>query len=179
MPANTVELAAATCLGIDVYMTLLQIDRAIAICLDYLRGLGIDWLLHPTEEQVRSEYQRIWSQLGSREIEEIIDFPLMSDPTSIATLEVLTKVLPAAQFTDWNLVALVVCRAISLSIEHGNNDSSCLNYVWLSLTVGHRFGDYRNALRFGQLGYELVEKRGLKRFQAATYVTFANASCHG
>ena len=172
--ANAVELAAATCLGIDVYLTLLQIDRAIAICLDYLRGLGIDWPLQPTEEQVRSEYERIWSRLGSREIEEVMDFPLMSDPTSIATLDVLTKVLSAAVFTDTNLFALVVCGAVRLSIEHGNNDGSCVHYAWLSFVAGRRFGDYKNALRFGQLGYDLVEKRGLKRFQAATYAAFAN-----
>ena len=42
-----------------------QIDRAVGICLEYLRHLGIDWPLHPTEEEVRSEYMRIWSQLGS------------------------------------------------------------------------------------------------------------------
>ena len=42
-----------------------------------------------------------------------------------------------------------------------------------SAIAGHRFGDYRNAFRFAQLGYDLVEKRGLKRFQAATYATFA------
>jgi predicted ATPase len=77
-------------------------------------------------------------------------------------------------FTDTNLFALVVCGAVSLSIEHGNNDGSCVHYVWLSFVAGHRFGDYKNALRFGQLGYDLVEKRGLKRFQAATYATFAN-----
>ena len=52
--ADTVELAMATCLGIDVYMTLGQMDRAIAIGLDYLRHVAIDWPLHPTEEQVRS-----------------------------------------------------------------------------------------------------------------------------
>ena len=31
----------------------------------------------------------------------VIDFPLMSDPTSIATLDVLTKVSPPALFTDY------------------------------------------------------------------------------
>jgi hypothetical protein len=90
--SNTVEgkkirirkLAMATCLGIDVYMAIPQMNRAIAIGLDYLHHLGIDWPLQPTEEQVRSEYERIWSRLGSREIEEVMDFPLMSDPTSIA-----------------------------------------------------------------------------------------------
>ena len=76
-------------------------------------------------------------------------------------------------FTDTNLSALVICRAVSLSIERGNNDSSCLIYVYFSAIAGHRLGDYRNAFRFAQLGYDLVEKRGLKRFQAATYHTFA------
>src|SRR5271163_4096109 len=172
--SSTVELAMATCLGIDVYMAISQTNRAIAIGLDYLRHVGIDWPLHPTEKQVRSEYERTWSKLGNSAIEEVIDFPLMSDPTSIATLDVLTKVLSSAVFTDTNLFALVVCGAVSLSIEHGNNDGSCVHYVWLSFVAGHRFGDYKNALRFGQLGYDLVEKRGLKRFQAATYAAFAN-----
>ena len=144
--ADTVELAMATCLGIDVYMTLGQIDRAVAIGLDYLRHLAIDWPLHPTEEQVRSEYQRIWSQLGGREIEDVIDFPLMSDPASIATLDVLTKVLPAALLTDVNLFALVVCRAVSLSIEHGNNDGSCFSYVWLSSIAGHEVRRLRECI---------------------------------
>ena len=36
-----------------------------------------------------------------------------------------------------------------------------------------RFGDFESAFRFAQLGYDLVEKRGLKRFQARTYDTFA------
>ncbi len=171
--ADTVTLAAATCLGIDVYMTLGQIDRAVAISLDYLHHLGIEWPVHPAEQQVRSEYERIWSQLGSHAVEEIVDFPLMSDPASIATLDVLTRVLPAALFTDRNLSALVICRSVSLSIERGNNDGSCLIYVWVSNIAGHRFGDYRNAFRFAQLGYDLVEKRGLKRFQAPTYHTFA------
>ena len=57
--ADTVELAMATCLGIDVYMTLGQMDRAVTIGLDYLRRPGIEWPLHPTAEQVRSEYERI------------------------------------------------------------------------------------------------------------------------
>jgi PAS domain S-box-containing protein len=170
---DTVELAMATCLGIDVDMTLGQMDRAIAIGLNYLRHVAIDWPLHPTEEQVKTEYHRIWSQLADREIEDVIDFPLMSDPASIATLDVLTKMVPPALFTDRNLFALVACRGSSLSIERGNNDGSCLIYVWFSDIAGHRFGDYQDAFRFAQLGYELVEKRGLKRFQASTYVSFA------
>src|SRR6202046_4334393 len=173
--SGAVELAMATCVGIDVCVTLGQMDRAITVSLDYLQHVAIDWPLHPTEEQVRTEYQRIWSQLGGREIEEVIDLPLMSDPASIATMDVLIRVSAPALFTDSNLYALVICRAASLSIERGNNDGSCLTYVWLSTIARHWFGDHKNAFRFGQLGFDLFEKRGSKRFQAETYVSVGNS----
>src|SRR5258705_11300463 len=41
------------------------------------------------------------------------------------------------------------------------------------MVAGARFGDYQSAYRFGRLGYDLVEQRGLKRFQARTYLIFA------
>ena len=87
---------------------------------------AVDWSPHPTEEEARREYERIWSQLGSRTIEELIDLPLMSDPVSLATLDVLTKVVPPALFTDENLYSLAICRMVNLSLEHGNSDASCL-----------------------------------------------------
>jgi predicted ATPase/signal transduction histidine kinase len=171
---DNVELAMATCLGIDDCMMLGQNDRAIAIALDYLRRIGIDCPLHPTDEQVRTEYERCLSQLASRQIEDMIDLPLMSDPASIATLDVLTRVPVPALFTDSNLHAAVICLAVGLSIERGNDDASCFHYVWLGSIAWHKFGDFENAHRFAQLGYELVEKRGLQRFGAETYIAFGS-----
>jgi PAS domain S-box-containing protein len=136
--------------------------------------MGVEWPPHPTEEEGRREYERIWSQLGSRAIEELIELPLMSDPVSLATLDVLTKVLPPALFTGANLLSLVICRAVNLSLEHGNSDGSCFAYVWLGVIAGPHFDNYKAGFRFGRLGYELVEKRGLRRFQARTYVSFGN-----
>ena len=56
---------------------------------------------------------------------------------------------------------LVICRMVNLSLEHGNSDASCFAYVWLGMIAGPHFGDYQAGFRFGQLGYELVEQRGL------------------
>jgi PAS domain S-box-containing protein len=172
--ANTVELATVTSLRVDLYTILDQSDRAVAVCLDYLRHLDVEWSPHPTEEEVRREYERIWSRLGSRAIEELIELPLMSDPTTLATLDVLTKVVSAAYFTDENLSSLVICHMVNLSLEHGNTDGSCFAYVWLAVIAGPRFDNYKAGFRFGRLGYDLVEQRGLKRFQARTYMCFGN-----
>jgi PAS domain S-box-containing protein len=170
--ANTVELATVACLRMDLYTTLDQSDRAVAVCLDYLRHLGVEWSPHPTEELGQREYERILSELGSRSIEELIELPLMSDPESIATLDVLTKVFSPAYFTDENIVSLAICRAVNLSLAYGNSDGSCVAYVWLGMIAGPRFGDYKAGFRFGRLGFELVEQSGLKRFEARTYLWF-------
>ena len=86
-------------------------------------------------------------------------------------MDVLSKALPPAVFTDPNLRC---ChgRMVSLSLERGNSDPSCLAYVWLGNDAGPRFGDYKAGFRFGQLGYELVERRGLNRFEARIYLVF-------
>src|SRR5260370_26759385 len=171
--ATMVERATVTCLRADLYMTLDQGSRAVTVGLDYLRPLPIASSPHPPQDEARREYERIWSQLGGRTIEELVDLPLMSDPESLATLDVLTKLGPAAFFTDFNLHALVTCRAINMSLEHGYSDGSCPHFEWLGAVAGACFGDYQAGFRFGQLGYDLVEKRGLKRFQARTYNNFA------
>ena len=174
--ATTVERATVTCLRADLYTALDQSSRAIAVGLEYLQHLGIDWSPHPTGEEARREYERIWSQLGGRTIESLIELPLMSDPASLATLDVLAKIVPPAFYTDANLLALITCRAVNLSLERGNCDASCSAYEWLCMLAGPHFGDYRTAVyRFGQLGYDLVEERGLTRFQARTYMDFGGS----
>ena len=172
--ANTVDQSTLACLRVDLYTTLDQSDRAVAVCLAYLRHLGVEWSPHPTDEEVRREYERIWSQLGTRAIEELTDLPLMSDPASLATLDLLTRVVPPALFTDANFLSLVICRMVNLSLERGNSDGSCFAYVWLGVIAGPHFGNYKVGFRFGRLGYELIEKRGLKRFEARTCMVFGN-----
>ncbi len=96
LTTDAVEQATIACLRMDLYVTLDQSGRAVAVGLDYLRHLGIEWSPHPTAEEACLEYQRIWSTLGDRPIEALVELPLMSDPASLATLDVLTKLaLPA------------------------------------------------------------------------------------
>jgi predicted ATPase/signal transduction histidine kinase len=169
-----VDIAAVACLRLTLYTTLDRSDLGVEVCLEFLRRGGVHWSPRPTKNDVRREYEQIWLQLGSRSIEELVDLPLMSDPEFLATLDVLTEVVTPALFTDENLLSLVICRMANLSLEHGNSDGSCFAYVWLGMILGPHFGDYRAGFRFGRLGYDLVEKRGLRRFQARAYMSFGN-----
>jgi PAS domain S-box-containing protein len=162
---NLVDRAAVTRLQAELYTTLDRSGRAVEVGLEYLRRVGVDWSPHPTKDELRQEYERIWRQLGSRPIEALVDLPPMIDPVCRATLDVLTVIEEPAHFTDENLRCLVVTRMANLSLEYGNSDGSCVAYVHLGWFVGPRFGDYQAAFRFGKLGLDLVEKRGLERFR--------------
>ena len=92
----------------------------------------------------------------------------------LATLDVLTRLVPPALFTDANLS----CPG---HLPHGQSQPRAWQQRWLVLRLcmawhhrRPRFGNYEAGFRFGRLGYELVEQRGLKRFQARTYMYFGN-----
>ena len=171
---STHDLTLVTCLQLTLYTALDRLDRGIEICLEYLRRGGMDWSAHPSGDEVQREYDRIWSLLGNRQIEDLVDGPLVTDPDTLDGLQVLSELITPAVFFDHNLCALVICRMVHLSLEHGNSDASCFGYVWFGMVAAPRFGKYKDAIRFGQLGYELMQKRGLKRYEARTCMCFGS-----
>jgi predicted ATPase len=170
------DLAAVTCLQIDLFTNLDRSDRAVEVCLEYLQRAGVPWSPHPSKDGVTREYERIWRQLGSRSIEELVNLPQMTDPDWRATFEVLLQVLPPALFIDEIQTTLFVCRLTNLSFEHGNSDGSCIAYIWMGMILGPRFGDYRAGYRFGKLGFDLVEQGGRDGFKARVYMLFGAIS---
>jgi PAS domain S-box-containing protein len=168
------DFAAVSHLREELFTTLGRSDRAIEVCLDYLRRVGFEWSAHPTKQDVRQEYECLWRKIGSRSIEDLVELPLMTDPEWRATIDVLAAVVSPALFTDENLLCLVICRMANLSLEHGNSDGSGFAYVWLGMILGPQFGEYRAGFRFGKLGLNLVEQRGLNRFQSRVYLIFGH-----
>jgi PAS domain S-box-containing protein len=170
--AGLVDAAAVASAQTALYAMLDRPDRSVAAVIDYLRRLGIAWSPHPSDEDVRREFDTMWQRIGDRAIEELIDLPLMTDAAWRGTLEVLMWGQAPALHTDANLLALVAARMANISMEHGNSDASCLAYVALGTVLGPHFGDYQAGFRFGKLGFDLLEQRGLQRFKAQTYLGF-------
>jgi predicted ATPase/two-component sensor histidine kinase len=167
------DRAAVTFLRITLYTALDQVNLAVQTCLDYLRHVDIDWSAHPGRPAARAEYDRLLQGIGNEPIEALVHLPFLKDPELIATMNVLTAVLPPAFFSDENLVCLVLCRMANLSLQHGNSGASSLGYAYLGMVAGPIFDDYDAGYRFGQLGLALVDRCGLDRFKARVYMCFA------
>jgi len=172
--ARPVDRSRVVCAQARLYLNTARVDRAVVVCLEYLRGAGLPWPLHPTDAAVRLAHERVQERLDGRPIEALSDLPRMSDPDCRATMSVLAELTSPAYFVDRGLFALVVLHMTDLSLEHGNGDGSCLAYALLGLFLGPRFGGYEEGLRFGEVAMALVERPGLDRYRARVYVSFGN-----
>jgi PAS domain S-box-containing protein len=170
---DTVQRCVVARRRADLYTMLGAGERAVAVALECLRHVGIDWPAHPTEVETRNEYDRIWSLLGSRVIEHLIDLPLMQDPESLATLDVLNALVIPSLYTDYKLYVLSVCRATSLCLERGNSDAAPGAYQSMGMIASARFGHYDEGYRFGKMACDLLERRGWNHGGGRTYFGFA------
>ncbi|MEX3856468.1 AAA family ATPase [Paraburkholderia sp. BR10923] len=168
------DIALITRLRLTLYDLTRQTDRGLQVFIEYQRGRGLDWSAHPSDEEVSREYDRIWSLLGGRNIEELVDLPLVTDSDLLDELAILTEFVMQAMHTSENLLAFVLCRTVCISLEHGNSDAACFAYVSLGMLAGPRFSNYEAGFQLGKLGYDLVEKRGLSGYQARVYLRFGS-----
>ena len=159
---------------VDMAVMLGAGESGVAIALECLRHVGIDWSAHPTEAEARDEYERTWSSLGNRAIEDVVDLPPMQDAEARATLDVLTSLSIPAMYVDAELGALSYARATNLNLKSGNSDLAPYNYAAMGLLASARFGDHDKGYRLGKMACDLLERRGLKHFGGRTYFVFAS-----
>src|SRR5262249_50519382 len=133
----------------------------------------IDWSRGATGVQTRDEYERVWSLLGNRAIEDVVDLPVMRDPEAVATLDVLTSLSVPAMYIGDDLGTLSYCRAANLSLERGNSDLAPFNYAATGLIASARFGHHDEGYRLAKMACDLLERHGLKHFGGRTYFVFA------
>ena len=170
--ANRVDEASVAFLRVDLYTNMDQSDRAVEVGAEYLRRGGILLPAHATVEEVRRDYESLCRKLGDRTIESLVHLPPMTDPDQRGILNVLSALVPPANFIEENLGRIVSVRMAMLSLEYGNGDASSYAYVCLGMMLGPFFDDYQSGYRFSKVGLQLTEKHD--RFRARVYQTFSN-----
>ncbi|HSP80626.1 MAG TPA: histidine kinase, partial [Myxococcaceae bacterium] len=156
------QRAEASCLQVELYVTLGEMPRAIRSGLACLEALGLHLPEHPTAEEVEQAHEELERALAGREVEELLALPLTRRPDIQATMRVLSATLTPALFLDARLVRLLALELTTLGVRHGHSAASVWGYVCLGMSlVSVDVGRYEEGYRFGLLAYELVKKHGL------------------
>jgi len=169
--SSKVDQAAAYHLRVLLHTVKSENIQAVASALTCLRLFDIDLPEHPSWEQVRAEYEKIWQTLNGRPIETLIEVPLMIDAELQAAMRVLSTLLTSAYVTDFNLFCLHLCRMVNISVQHGMCSASADGCGWLGTILGSVFHRYGESYRFAKLACDLVDKHGFVASQAKTNFT--------
>jgi PAS domain S-box-containing protein len=167
------ELAAVVCLQAELYFALEKYERGVSEGAEFLRKAGFPIPLRPAESEARAAYDRICSRLDGVGIDGIAALPLLTDQASRAILDVFTKLSASAASVDKNFNVLIICSAVELTLDRGVHDASCWAFTVMGYLAAWMYGNFEAAFRFGELGYELIERTGLRRFEGYVCLIFS------
>jgi PAS domain S-box-containing protein len=164
--ASKLDQAAAYHLKVQYHVLRSENQQAVDSALSCVSLFGIDLPAHPTWEQVQAEYETLWRTLGGRQIESLIDLPLMTDPELQAAMRVLSELTPAAYLTDLRFCCLLMCRMVTVCMQDGMTPASAHACGYWGTLLGPIFHRYRDTHCFAKLACDLIEKHGFIAFHA-------------
>ncbi|QRK12231.1 AAA family ATPase [Archangium violaceum] len=142
----------------DILLAANEILDARTCLLEGLAQLGMPMPPHPSREEMVAANEEVWTLMGGRSIESLIELPLMTDPGMKAVMDLLSSLFTPAIYTDQNLLVLHLCRMVSLSLRYGNCEASVHGYGWYGLMLGSVFKRYREGHAFTELACAVVER---------------------
>ncbi len=147
---------------IQAYNTRHQQKEAIVTGQQFLQQLGVTFPQKTTEDDIKEAVSEIYLLLGDRNIENLVDLPIMQDREKIAIVEIATSMIPSTYLSGSSLFPLLVSLSVKLSIQYGNIGVSAFAYSCYGIVACSVLQDVDVAVEFGQLALQVVSKLDLK-----------------
>ncbi|WNG13823.1 AAA family ATPase [Cystobacter fuscus] len=155
------DAVAVYLLRMDVHFVMSESPRGLALMRECLALLGMPLSQNPTWEEAVAAHEEVWTLLGERSIESLIDLPVMTDPDVKLAISTLLEFYPTAYATNHHLFIIIVSRITSLSIRHGFVDAATPGFGWFGFISSSYFKRYREGLAFSRLALGFVERYNL------------------
>jgi predicted ATPase/signal transduction histidine kinase/ActR/RegA family two-component response regulator len=147
-------------------------DRAVALGIEALAGLGLDVPAHPgTPALLRALVRAKLARFRKRGV-ELTELPALTDERLVAVVSIIEQLFAPAYFMDPNLFAWLVLECLRVSLTRGHAPASSVGYVSYGLLLAAAMGKYEDAERFGRLGLALAERAGWTERLAKLHVMF-------
>ncbi|MEH2078247.1 MAG: AAA family ATPase [Nostoc sp.] len=155
-----------------------QALAAIAIAREVLGQLGVQLPTEPDEAQIGEAIQAVASQLQGRRIEELLDLPVMSDPTAIAAMQLLGVLFAPVLVGMPGLLPLLSATMVKLSLQFGNAPASTAGYGLHGMVLCAFLGEVETGYEFGRLALSLVERLNAQSMKSLTLNLFGSFIQH-
>lgn len=164
--------AEVTRLRANLYTMRGQLERAVGVCLKFLRQVGIDWRPHPTDDEVDEEGHRLRRLAAELSDDALHRLPPMTDPDHRATMEVFADLVTPALLTDLKLSHIVILAAARLTLQRGIWEGSCYPLACVFPVLNIRYADAELGFRLAQFGVSLTDRWPQLRLSGRTLMAF-------
>ncbi|MBN3926858.1 ATP-binding sensor histidine kinase, partial [Nostoc sp. NMS4] len=144
-----------------------QQPKAIKTALSALKLFGVLFPEQPTDADINESLQQTQDVLKGKDLEDFLELPEMTDLQALAEIRILAAVTAAVYQAVPELLPLIVCKQVRLSIEYGNAAVSAQAYAWYGVILCV-IGEIDLGDRVGQLAMELLSRFQSKEFKAST-----------
>lgn len=157
------------------YLSMGDMTGAVACGRQAAQLFGLDLPEQPelVRERLQSEMGALLGWSSQHEIESLLELPQMTDPDRVVLMSLLMHCIPPAYQVNPELFALICCKMVSQSIEHGNCPMSAKGYGSFAAILSGIVGKFRDGDRFGKLGVDLSERLNDVTVRSACHFTWA------
>jgi predicted ATPase/signal transduction histidine kinase/CheY-like chemotaxis protein len=161
-----IQIAALTANG--------KMLEAIALGSQVLSELGIELPTTPNEAKSEEALKALIPQLEGRQIEDLLNLPVMSDLQAKVTIELLSDLAAPIFVSMPGLLPILSSTMVSLSLQFGNAAGSAMGYINHGFVQNVFLGDIETGYRFGKLALVLADRVNEREFQGRISFLFAN-----
>lgn len=149
-----------------------QLQKALDMGLQVLHMLNMPV---PAEDSDLSNlFSEIQTLLMGRNIESLIELPMMRDEHKLSALRILISVALPAYFVQPKLYPILGFMQVRLCVQSGNSPMAASAYASYALVLCGNLGDLNAGYRYGQLALKVLEKYPSKEYHARV-LTLVNA----
>ncbi|MFB2919392.1 trifunctional serine/threonine-protein kinase/ATP-binding protein/sensor histidine kinase [Aerosakkonema funiforme] len=138
--------------------------EAISVGSNAVGQLGVEFPTTTDEAKISKALENLAKLQNGREIEELVDLPVMSDRHTLAAMKILGILFPSIIQGIPQLLPIQSTVMVSLSIQFGNAPASSVGYMIYGMVLCAFFGEVKTGYRFGKLGLNLLEQFNVKEF---------------
>ncbi|MCU0541216.1 MAG: AAA family ATPase [Oscillatoriaceae cyanobacterium Prado104] len=146
----------------------------IAAILALLEQLGVKFPAQSDPSEFETRLAAIELYLQDRDVQDLVDLPVLTIPEKISAIRLLAKIWPASYQVRPDLSPLIVMEQVYLSLRYGNCELSPFAYATFGLILIGVQGKIELGYQFGQLALKLLPILDAKAIEARTIVVFHN-----
>jgi predicted ATPase/class 3 adenylate cyclase len=134
-----------------------KVKDALQSGLSLLNDLNVKFPSKVTTFHLLLELAKTKIFLAGRRIEKLETLPEATESQKLPIINILFQVLTPAYWTDTNLMAMIILRALKLSISAGTNRWTYYCYACYGALICE-LGELKNGYRFSQLAIRMLDR---------------------